>query len=145
MQQLCKGKGIAITNSLFSLQSLIGSDGLLRVGGRLHNSKVAHLLHHPVILHKSSLPTITTPGQGLCWTLHTHGLISRRILCLRCEEDHQKNLQRLCYLPQGLHPNSPSTDGKTNTGTCQSFNVTGVDLAGPFLCNRGNPRKPNHN
>lgn len=47
---LSKRKSIASTSSLFKLSAFIGSDGLLRVGGRLDNSQLDYEHKHPVIL-----------------------------------------------------------------------------------------------
>ena len=50
-------------------------------------------------------------------------------------------------MPESLRPNCNTDDGKTTCRSCATsttlpFSVVGLDFAGPFFCNRGNPRKP---
>jgi hypothetical protein len=56
IQSLSEGRSISTRNSLASLSPILGSDGLLRIGGRLKNvrgSEHNDLSHHPVILPKN--------------------------------------------------------------------------------------------
>ena len=47
---LSRSKPVSQSSNLYSLQPMIGSDGLLQVGGKL--SEVAN--HHPIILHRAA-------------------------------------------------------------------------------------------
>ena len=56
IQSLSEGRSISTRNSLATLSPILGSDGLLRIGGRLKNvrgSEHNDLSHHPVILPKN--------------------------------------------------------------------------------------------
>ena len=49
---LSRSKPVSQTSNLYSLQPMIRSNGLLRVGGRLQKSEVAN--RHPIILHRAA-------------------------------------------------------------------------------------------
>ena len=146
--QLSQGKAIAPSNPLFSLQPMIGSDGLLRVGGRLQHSSAT--AKHPIILHKASRctfllirrlhmenshagPSVLMALLAEMYYVSSAKRLTRRVTreCVICRRAYAKTLhQQMGRLPADrVNPSPP-------------FNITGVDLAGPFLCSRGNPRKP---
>ena len=51
ISDLRKGKDISPNSSLVSLRPFLDSEGVLRVGGRLHKSFLSYFQKHPVILH----------------------------------------------------------------------------------------------
>ena len=135
---------MSASSSLFPLQPLIGSDGLLRVGGRLHYSEAT--TKHPIILHRSSIFTVLLIRQFHQEHIHagTSALMAilsknyyvsaaKRLIrkitrdCVTCRRAYARTLQQqVGRLPADrVNPSA-------------LFAITGVDLAGPFLCHRGN-------
>ena len=145
---LTKGKPVSNSSSILSLQPLLGDDGLLRVGGRLQHVKTDN--RHPIILKQKSplVKLIVTqlhldnghvgPNTLLAIIAETYHITGvRRVVrsvsqsCVVCKKAYARTVQQqMGQLPSARVNPSPA------------FTVTGVDLAGPFLCHRGNPRKP---
>ena len=136
------------SSSLFPLQPLIGSDGQRCDGGRLYHSEAP--TKHPIILHRSSIFTVQlirrfhqeyfhAGSSALMAILSENYYVSaaKRLIskitrdCVTCRLAYAWTLQQqMSRLPADrVNPSPP-------------FAITCVDLAGPFLCHRGNPRKP---
>ena len=148
IELLNKGKSIPNSSHILSLQPLLGDSGLLCVGGRLQNSNVG--IRHSVILsRKSHLVKILVlqlhhdnhhagPGTILAIMADSYHVIGIKRLvrsvnqnCVVCRHTYARTVcQQMGRLPSlWVNPAPP-------------FYTVGVDLAGPFLCHRGNPRKP---
>lgn len=123
-------------------------DGLLRVGGRLANSKLPYASKHPIILPhqdhvvKMFLRTMHVellhPGQAALinfirqryWLLNARSTV-RQVTrkCVKCfRVNPQASAQLMGNLPRARIVPSPP------------FAVTGVDYAGPFLVRQGTYR-----
>ena len=147
---LNKGKNVPSNSCIVALQPLLGEDGLLRVGGRLQQFGESDCSVHPIILSQKS-PVVkllveqlhrdshhagpSTLLAILSETYHIPGVkrlvkkISR--VCVLCQKAYAKTVQQqMGQLP--AHRVTPSPP----------FQTVGIDLAGPFLCHRGNPRRP---
>ena len=56
LDTLSKGKGMPLSNPLFSLHPLLGDDGLIHVGDRLQQSSLDSSSIHPIVLdHRSPI------------------------------------------------------------------------------------------
>ncbi len=145
-----KGRQVSNYSTLRYLNSIMGSEGLLRVGGRLRNSQLTSSQKHPIILNgKTHLTHILIDYHH---HLHHHagpslliGSLSpiyyitgaRKAIrdvtraCITCKYYHAKALhQQMGQLPEArVTLSSP-------------FTVTGVDFAGPFSIKLGRIRKP---
>ncbi len=147
--QLSQGKPISSQSSIMSLSPLIGSDGLLRVGGRLTHSLLSRSIKHPIIIHKCSLLS-----KLLVWQVHldsghagvgtmlailseNYHIIGVRSLlrqvsrtCITCQKTYARAAGQLMgQLPlERVTPAPP-------------FTHVGIDFAGPFYVKRGHTRK----
>ena len=135
---------------LASLQPLVDSHGILRVGGRLNNSNLHYRFIHPIILHgtnpitklltRSEHVRLLYAGPTLLYTtlsLRFHLVGGKKLIrsvtrsCITC--------RRLVTRPNpptmGMLPTSRVTPG-------QVFDEVGVDFAGPVFTKYGHVRKP---
>ena len=144
IQSLSESRSISTRNSLASLSPILGSDELLRIGGRLKNfrgSEHNDLSHHPVILlknHHVSLlivrhfhETVHHQGRHLTegairsggfWTVGSKRLVASVIYkCITCRKLRGKlEWQKMADLPKDrLDPSPP-------------FSYVGVDTFGPW-------------
>jgi hypothetical protein len=144
IQSLSESRSISTRNSLASLSPILGSDELLRIGGRLKNfrgSEHNDLLHHPVIPpknHHVSLlivrhfhETVHHQGRHLTegairsrgfWIVGSKRLVASVIYkCITCKKLRGKlEWQKMADLPKDrLDPSPP-------------FSYVGVDTFGPW-------------
>ena len=148
IELLNKGKSIPNSSHILSLQPLLDDSGLLCVGGRLQNSNVG-IRHQVILSRKSHLVKLLVlqlhhdnhhagPGTILSIMADSYHVIGIKRLvrnvnqnCVVCRRTYARTVcQQMGRLPSlRVNPAPP-------------FYTVGVDLAGPFLCHRGNPRKP---
>lgn len=57
IERLSKAKCVDKTSRIFTLDPILGTDGVLRVGGRLRHSELSYQRKHPMILPKSNFIT----------------------------------------------------------------------------------------
>ncbi|XP_037960052.1 uncharacterized protein LOC119689319 [Teleopsis dalmanni] len=142
IKQLKKAQPISTSSKIIALSPFINStaDNILRVGGRLHNARVAEPQRHPIILPKDS-----TLARLLIWQVHQdtlHGgiqimlhtirhkywILQARILVKQCihlcaicrRHKHIMLKQRMATLPKARVTPSPP------------FARSGLDYCGPF-------------
>ena len=70
LQILSSRHELPLTHLLRKLMPFVGTDGLLRVGGRLHNSFLTESEKHPVILPKAHHVTVLLIRKAHIYTLH---------------------------------------------------------------------------
>lgn len=144
------GKMLPNKNRLLPLSPRMGQDHLLRVGGRLKNSRMSYQQMHPVILHGRSRVTklmIESDRERLLHggpTLITASLLRRfHIMELR---KTVKDITRKCvicrrrsarpeYQMMGQLPAERITPGSV-------FDTPGLDYAGPISIKYAHTRKP---
>ena len=148
IESLKKGITIKRTSQLLRLSPFLDSEGILRVGGRLGNSKLPYNEKHPMILSgKSSLSRLIIDWAHRM-ALHggfkvTYGFVMRRVWliggtrlikshvhnCVTCAKVRAQTLnQRMADLPPDRVIPSPA------------FSVTGLDYAGPILLHQAKGR-----
>ena len=104
-------------------------------------------IKHPVILHKSA-PMTQLFVRQLHWDHHQAG--PSVLLALLTENffvsSAKKVVRRECVVRRKVYARTLQQQmGRLPPGQVNPsllFHISGVDLAGPFLCHRGNPRKP---
>ncbi|XP_058789098.1 uncharacterized protein LOC131663049 [Phymastichus coffea] len=125
---------------LRKLKPILGSDGILRVGGRLDNSNLPHSVKNPPILprlsalsrlfvhfaHQKSLhggPTLTASVLlRYAWILGMRPLVKSLVnKCVKC----QRHKPRLAQQLMGSLPAARVTPSRP-------FTTSGLDYAGPF-------------
>lgn len=138
---LSSGKNLPSNSKLLSLRPFLGSNGLLRVGGRLENANIGYDQKHQILLPKSHHVTrmiITDhhlrnlhagPSSTLSsiqqefWIVNARDTVryclKRCVICTRHRATTLK--QVMADLP--LHRVSPS----------RPFTKVGIDYAGPFI------------
>lgn len=137
---LSEGESLPKSNSLIRLTPFLDEHGLLRVGGRLHHTRLDPEFKHPYILPKSSpltkliiadahLQTLHGGTQiTLAYTRQSYWIIGGRspiksfiLRCIRCARYRKKRAQQL----MGQLP-------LTRVTPSRPFLNTGVDYAGPI-------------
>ncbi|XP_078049863.1 uncharacterized protein LOC144476616 [Augochlora pura] len=132
--------GQKIQNKLSKLSPFIDQDGIIRVGGRLHNSTLTFAQKHPIILPKSHVSTciILNEHMNLLHAGTQHTLYSLRRTywpidgrsqvwhtiqkCIRCR---RANPPPVNYIMGNL-PQARITESRP-------FTNVGVDYCGPFF------------
>ena len=149
-RRLLSGTLLKSSSLLLSLNPTIGSDGLLRVGGRLKNSSLSYSQRHLIILHgKDTLTILLVHCKHIC-LLHSsptllladlnnsfHIIGARRLVrsvCRSCVICRKVSAKTECHMMGQL----PAPQVLPNS----TFSVTGVDFAGSFIIKRGHTRKP---
>ncbi len=147
---LKKGKDVPAESSLYALHPFIDDSGLMRVGGRVHNSGFAFSQRHPVILygqHKLTKLIIETEHVRLLHAGPTlvNSSLSRRFhivgqrrvtrsltrACVTCRRTSARPQSQL----MGQLPPERVTPGMI-------FEKVGIDYAGPVQLKLGRVRKP---
>jgi hypothetical protein len=141
LKALRQGQSISKSSSLDQLGPFLGSDGLLRVKGRIQHSELSYGEKHPVILPKGHLAvllirsqhvllkhagveTVITSLRDNYWIIGLRRLMkSVKKGCIPCQRvDAQACNQFAAPLPElRVHQAPP-------------FSVTGLDYAGPLFC-----------
>ena len=149
-EALLKGHQIPHNSPLKALTPYLDTDQLLRVGGRLSHSSLAHFQQHPIICSSKDELTIKYvthlhtalchcgPSHLLCHAgikLHIVGArrLTRRI-CSQCITCRKKTPTPQIPL-MGQLPSSRVTPAI-------AFSHTGLDFAGPFCIKMGYVRRP---
>lgn len=137
-------------SSLLAIQPFLDSLGVMRVGGRLQKATLMSAATHPIILNRQSHLSKLIVVQTHLRTLHAGPATMLSVLssqyyicgakrlvrqvsrsCVVCRKAYARTAgQMMAPLPKSRVTPSPP------------FQRVGVDFAGPFLCKRGNPRKP---
>jgi len=150
LHQFHSGDQLKSTSSLLPLSPMLGSDGLLMVGGRLKHSALPYSQKHPIILHGKDILTRMIVSSQHITLLHAgptlmlsvlssrfHIIGARRLVrtvyrgCVTCKKVTAKTeSQFMGQLP--VHRVTPSPP----------FAKTGVDFAGPLIIKKGHTRKP---
>ena len=139
--RIAEGRSVGRTSCLSRLNPFLGTDGLLRVQGRLQFSGLPYDSMHPVILPKCHLSLLLVRYVHQClkhagvnaMLVHlrdNYWIISARRLCkqvkrscMACKRfDAQAGVQSMAPLP-GLRVRQ-----------APAFSVTGLDHAGPLYC-----------
>ena len=150
IQSLNKNFSTRESSPLFVLHPYLDSGGLVRVGGRVHNTKFSYDSRHPIVLHgKHPITKLIISSEhvrllhagptlvmaSLCSRYHIVGCrkavrsITRK--CITCRRTTVKPKNQL----MGQLPPERVTPGSV-------FENVGVDYAGPFLIKYGSVRKP---
>ena len=136
-----KQKLIDNINLLITLTPFVDSEGLVRVGGRLHNSKLSFDTKHPILLPKDPITimfmtqihldnyhagpqTLLMICRQRFWPIHGKRFANKILHnCVRCARTKPQNISQLMgNLPESrVIPLAP-------------FSHCGIDFAGPFLC-----------
>nr|CAI5830957.1 unnamed protein product [Callosobruchus analis] len=140
IQDIESGKNVSRHSKLLTLNPVIDEHGLLRVGGRLINSKLPYASKHQIILAPkhplTRLIIITEHYRNMhagilqllgslrktYWIVHGRRAI-RSILrsCIICYRANPKTIKcKMGDLPED------------RVKPCRPFSATGIDLAGPF-------------
>ena len=134
------------SSSVYRLDAFLGSDGLLRVGGRLRKcNEITTEMKHPILLPKTGHVTeliirhthenVAHGGRGLTlnllrskyWIINANSRVRNYISrCVECRKLRARTAkQKMADLPKDrLTPTAP-------------FTYCGVDLFGPCLINKG--------
>ena len=138
---LQEGRPLLKNSPLCKLTPFIGSDGLLRVKGRLQNSNLSYESKHPIILPRGHLSDILVHFQH---KLLKHAGVDTMVSSLRNVywiiglRRLAKQVKRECVYCQfqdakGCNaPAAPLPDLRVSQAP--PFAVTGVDFAGPLFC-----------
>lgn len=149
LQLLQRGRPAEIKGPLTKLASFIDPDGVLRVGGRLHNSDLPEDAKHPIILSRESklalllvenVHKVTLHGglqlmlqyiRAEYWIIHGRAMVKSSVYrCVTCKKYQRAgNTQQMATLP------------RNRVRVSTAFNHTGVDYAGPFMVYHGNVRR----
>ena len=143
IQTLVQGNSIPKSSKIFNLNPFLDEDGLMRVGGRLHNSlALDYNEKHPILLPKNSHMTqlllrylheqVAHQGRGFTlskmrssgyWIVGARALITSLIhKCVTCRHNRANPvIPQMSSLPQERSTQSPP------------FSYCGVDCFGPFL------------
>ena len=145
-----EGKSVSKGDALLPLFPLVDNVGLLRVGGRLHQSEWTYSQKHPIIL-----PRGATMTKLLVWQTHRNAGHAgpATLLAILADSYHISGVKKLTRAVSRTCVPCQRTYARTqtqlmgslpNSRICPSppFAVVGLDFAGPFLLRRGNPRKP---
>ena len=149
-EALLKGHQIPHHSPLKALTPYLDQDQLLRVGGRLSNSSLAHFQQHPIIVsskdelvikyvtHLHSALCHCGPSHLLCHAgikLHIIGArkLTRKV-CSQCITCRRKT-------PTPQTPLMGQLPSPRVTPTV-AFSHTGIDFAGPFCIKMGYVRRP---
>jgi len=144
---LHSGKALGKGSSIYKLNAFLDSNKVLRVGGRLSNSKLEDISTvHPVILPKRSPITtmvvrechkaVQHSGRGITinevrtrgfWVINCNSFVRHLISkCVECRRFRGRTYQqRMADLPSDRLEESPP------------FTVCGVDFFGPFIIKEG--------
>lgn len=146
IDNLKQGKALPKGSPVAKLNPFIGSDGLMRVKGRLQMSELSYEDKHPIILqsnhaalllvrfqHKllkhAGVGTLVTSLRDGYWIIGLRRLAKQvKRECVFC----QKQDARACSEPAGPLPELRVTQSPP-------FTVTGIDFAGPLFC-RDHPK-----
>ena len=150
-QALNKQHHIAPSSRLRSLNPFMGTDGLIRVGGRVANSSLSLSQQHPVIVdskdsliqkyfrHLHVCLEHCGPSLLLCSTgnrLHVLGARQlSRTVCSQCITCRRKN-------PRPIPQQMGNLPEERTTSSQAAFTETGIDFAGPFTLKLSHTRRP---
>ncbi|XP_076301647.1 uncharacterized protein LOC143219631 [Lasioglossum baleicum] len=139
LEALTHGRSLSTKSSIMSLNPFIDSDGILRVGGRLHKAPIPIAQKHPILLASHSLVDLIISQAHLqtlhggvqltlstlrreFWILSARSLVKRVIhRCVVCVRERAKVPEQLMGSLPAARVNSP----------LQCFSHCGVDYAGP--------------
>lgn len=141
-KRLQKGEAVQKSSALHKLDPMMGSDGLIRVKGRLQQSDLEYAEKHPVILPKCHLTkllvrfqhekvkkhagvsTLVTSLRDTYWILGVRRLAKEvKKSCVSCQRhDAMSFCQPAAPLPGARVTQAPP------------FSVCGIDFAGPVYC-----------
>ena len=147
---LKSGKTLSKSSSLHSLNPFIDQSNLIRVGGRLGNSKLDFFTKYPIVLHKAC-PIVNLLIRQIHID-HEHAspnlmmsILSERFYIVGAKSIVRK-ISRNCSMCQRVYSHSMQQQMGNlpinRTNITPPFVSTGVDMAGPFYVKQGSPRKP---
>lgn len=141
LKLLSQGKPLRSSSSLISLNPFLDSKGMLRVGGRLHNSQFSYDKKFPLLIsgkHPLTKPLVTQEHLRLLhagpqlllsnlrdryWIISGRNIVKQVVhRCLKC-------FRLSPQLTEPIMGNLPSS----RLQPTPPFHVTGVDYGGPFL------------
>lgn len=145
-----RGKTLPNGNSLASLAPYVDQERLLRVGGRLQRSALAHEAAHPLILspHSHAVKLLTRQTHQLL--LHAG---TSTVMATMAQTYHVPRLKPLlkrmsknCVVCQRAYARTTTQMmGELPALRVQpgrAFAAIGLDYAGPVFTKRGHPRRP---
>uniref|UniRef100_A0A1I8NJ86 Integrase catalytic domain-containing protein n=1 Tax=Musca domestica TaxID=7370 RepID=A0A1I8NJ86_MUSDO len=137
-------------SGIASLYPFIDKDGIIRVGGRLHNASMQFNQKHPIILQRSHLAEILVAGYHTS-TLHggnrlTETAIKRKYWIIgvrRIIKKHIRNCSKCIRFKQETSKQLMGNLPEPRVIISHPFLHTGVDYAGPISmkCSRGRGQK----
>ena len=138
--------GIRINSTLHCLDVFVDDEGVLRVGGRLHEPSLPFGVKHPAVLPKDHHVTnliighhhrgIQHHGRGMTineirsnglWIVGGSSAVAAHIIrCIKCRRMRERlGEQKMANLPRdGVEPSPP-------------FTFSGMDCFGPFIVKEG--------
>ena len=146
LQMLRKPSNVPVKNPLKKLNPFIGTDGLMRVGGRLTNAHLPYASKHPIILHGSSqlvkillqkihresghlgretvLAVIKETFHVIKVNKIVRQIIDKCVICRKVQRRPER--QQMANLPEDR-----------TAADAPPFTNTGTDVFGPFFISRG--------
>lgn len=139
LKSLTQGSSVPLKSPLNRLNPFLDSEGIVRIGGRLHNAPISYDEKHPILIPRHQVGELLASHAhlrslhgGLQLTMHTlrqrywllgarfvvKSIIKKCVICVRQRAD----------IPQQLMSNLP--DFRITPSRC--FSHTGVDYAGTF-------------
>ena len=147
---LRKGNELPRRCQLLALRPLVDDNGLLRVGGRLQKADLGYDTAHPLILNVKSGLVRLLAKQVHPQAKHAGPAAMLAILaeqyCIPGDKKLLRAISRSCTACQQAYAHTATQMmgqlPADRVRPAPPFSVVGLDFAGPFLCKRGNPRKP---
>ncbi|XP_072375121.1 uncharacterized protein [Diabrotica undecimpunctata] len=140
---------IVLKSPLSTLSPFVDGDGLLRVGGRLHNSNILYTQKHPIILPKASHVTDLIIRHEHLKLLHAGprqvlSSLNLNYWLINGNREVKKNTKKcvICFkfkakCSEQLMGSLP----ETRVCAARVFQNVGIDFCGPFLVKQSRIRK----
>jgi len=104
-QRLLSGVAIQFTSPLLGLNPMLGSEDLLRGGGRLNNSSLSYAQQHPIIRHGKDILTVLMVRSKHISLLHACSTLLLSVLSnsfhIVRAKSSEISLSKLCNLQKG--------------------------------------------
>ena len=151
IKRLQKGQFVSNKSKLLQLNPFLDGDRIIRVGGRLQNSRFNYQIKHPILLPKSNPVTKLLIEHH--HTLTHHGGIQTTLYSLRQQywlidgRNQVRHVIRSCVRCTRINP--PAVNyvmgslPKVRTLETRPFTNTGIDYCGPFYIKEKKMRNRN--
>ncbi|KMQ90403.1 hypothetical protein RF55_9844 [Lasius niger] len=140
IEALTRGQPLPRRSPLRALRSILGPEGLIRVGGRLEHSPLAYEEKHPIVLAKTNHLSLLLVRDAHSRTLHGGPQLTRSVLTRRYWIVHANSLIRAVIHGCVRCARFRATTAQQQMGQLPTDRVrqarpfwsTGVDYAGPI-------------